>query len=222
MAAHRYLRLHTGGRISRPDPVRSRCRGVVPPQRTLDLSADARPDGTAFARVPVRRSAAAPNFRGADERRGIRQAIAAGDRHRPACQAFRPAAGNLYRTNTRYRDLGTAAPGNRAECGKRQEGSGSQPAMVEKFLGQKLHLRRNAGHRHGIPHHTILFAAKLDAGLRRPGSLPDQIQRGYLYGRPGLYRHENQGECRSPQLGRRLLVAEYPADVLPNARLGRF
>lgn len=150
MAAHRYLRLHTGGRISRPDPVRSRCRGVVPPQRTLDLSADARPDGTAFARVPVRRSAAAPNFRGADERRGIRQAIAAGDRHRPACQAFRPAAGNLYRTNTRYRDLGTAAPGNRAECGKRQEGSGSQPAMVEKFLGQKLHLRRNAGHRHGF------------------------------------------------------------------------
>ena len=108
------------------------------------------------------------------------------------------------------------------ECGKRQEGSRSQSAMVEKFLGQKLHLRRNAGHRHGVPHHTILSAAKLDVGLRRPGSLSDQIQRGYLYGRPGLYRRENQGECRSPQLGRRLLVAEYPADVLPDARLGRF
>ncbi|MFQ8806036.1 MAG: DUF5703 domain-containing protein [Alistipes indistinctus] len=55
---------------------------------------------------------------------------------------------------------------------------GSQPAMVEKFLGQKLHLRRNAGHRHGIPHHTILSAAKLDVGLRRRGAYPIKFNGG--------------------------------------------
>lgn len=220
MAAHRYLRLHTGGRISRPDPVRSRCRGVVPPQRTLDLSADARPDGTASL-ASGRRSAAAPNFRGADERRGIVK------RSPLEIATVRPVKHFDLRLATC-----TAQTPDIATWEQQLRATERSAANGRKALAANRQWWKNFWDKSFI----FVETPDIDTGFRITQSYLLQSWMPACGGR-GAYPIKFNGGIftvdpvftdtkirRMPitATGAATTGGEYPADVLPNARLGRF